>query len=185
MDMKTQSILIGVALLGAVALIAFIVSRPLPEPTTFAECADRYPVMESFPRQCITPSGLSFTEEDTNPSQDIEGSTSAGIPDLIEVDAPLISATVSSPLSVTGRARGMWYFEASFPIEVRDAGNNVIGSGIAQAQGDWMTTDFVPFTANISYTAQTPGSLGTLVLKKDNPSGEPANDQSLVIPITF
>ncbi len=183
--MKTQSIILGVALLGAVALIVFIVSRPLPEPTTFAECADRYPVMESFPRQCATPSGLSFTEEDTNPAVDTEGSNVAGIPDLITVTSPLIAGTISSPVTVTGEARGTWYFEASFPIEVRDVNDVVIGTGVAQAQSDWMTVNFVPFQATITFTPQAPGSNGTLVLKKDNPSGEPAYDQSLIIPITF
>ncbi len=31
--------------------------------SSFAECAKKYPVMESFPRQCATPSGQHFVEE--------------------------------------------------------------------------------------------------------------------------
>ncbi len=48
-----------------------------------------------------------------------------------------------------------------------------------------MTDAFVPFTATLTYPAQPAGSTGTLVLKKDNPSGEPVNDMSLTIPIQF
>jgi hypothetical protein len=32
------------------------------EPETFDECAKLYPVLESYPRQCHTPHGKSFTE---------------------------------------------------------------------------------------------------------------------------
>jgi hypothetical protein len=47
-----------------------------------------------------------------------------------------------------------------------------------------MTTNFVPFTAVITFTPATTAT-GTIVLEKDNPSGLPANDNSLTIPITF
>ncbi len=61
----------------------------------------------------------------------------------------------------------------------------MLGQGIATAQGDWMTTDFVPFKATINYTAdpQIIGDAGTLVLKKDNPSGLHENDDSLSVPV--
>jgi hypothetical protein len=109
----------------------------------------------------------------------------AGIADLISVSAPLKNATISSPLSVTGQARGNWYFEASFPVVLKDAQGAIIAQVPAQAQGEWMTTDFVPFVAALTFPAQTLGSKGTLVLKKDNPSGDPERDQSVEIPVTF
>ncbi len=108
-----------------------------------------------------------------------------GISDLITVDMPVANAAVSSPLALTGVARGTWYFEASFPVELKDASGKVIAQAPAKALGDWMTTDFVPFALSLPYPAQTPGSKGTLVLKKDNPSGDPARDQSVSIPVTF
>lgn len=123
----------------------------------------------------------------TNPLPTTPTSTNSGQAskdDLITVTAPLINGMVKSPLMVTGRARGNWYFEASFPIEVRNSNNVIIGRGIGQAQSDWMTTNYVPFTANISFT--TPGTAtGTLILRKDNPSGEAQFDNELVIPISF
>lgn len=95
------------------------------------------------------------------------------------------NAQITSPMTLTGRARGPWYFEASFPIELRDSNNTLLATAIAQAQGDWMTENWVPFTAPFSFPAQPAGSTGTLVLKKDNPSGEPQNDASLVVPVQF
>jgi hypothetical protein len=86
---------------------------------------------------------------------------------------------------VNGRARGPWYFEASFPIEMKNSSGTVIATAIAQAQSDWMTTDWVSFTATLNYPPQPIGSTGTLILKRDNPSGELANDMSLVVPVQF
>lgn len=104
---------------------------------------------------------------------------------MIEVSSPTQGAQITSPLTVTGRARGNWYFEASFPIELKDSNDIVIATAVAQAQGDWMTVDFVPFSATITFPSQPAGSTGKLVLHKDNPSGEPQNAASLVIPIQF
>ncbi len=103
--------------------------------------------------------------------------------DLIVVDSPIVSSTT---ITVTGKARGTWYFEASFPIEVRDAPGRLVGQGVAQAQEDWMTTEFVPFKATITLTEVLPSGMpGTLVLKKDNPSGLPEHDDSIEVPIVF
>lgn len=103
---------------------------------------------------------------------------------MVELTSPLPSQFVT-PITLTGRARGPWYFEASFPVELRDSSNALIVTAVAQAQGDWMTENWVPFTVTLSFPAQPIGSTGTLVLKKDNPSGEPQNDASLVIPVQF
>lgn len=105
--------------------------------------------------------------------------------EMIEVTTPLSLSTVTSPLTVTGRARGPWYFEASFPIELRDANNVLIAKAIAQAQGEWMTEDFVPFTAILAFPNQPAGSQGVLTLKNDNPSGEPERDMMLDVAVTF
>ena len=50
-----------------------------------------------------------------------------------------------------------------------------------------MTTDYVPFQASVKFKAtiaQT-GSIGALVLRKDNPSGEPAYDDAFTVPVRF
>lgn len=105
--------------------------------------------------------------------------------DLIVADTPKAGSAISSPLTILGRARGNWYFEASFPYELKDAQGNTLAQGPVQAQGEWMTSDFVPFSTIITFPSQPAGSKGTLILKKDNPSGLPENEDQLVIPITF
>lgn len=104
--------------------------------------------------------------------------------DLIWVASPLPGQVISSPLTVAGQARGNWFFEASFPVKLLDANGNVIVQKPAQAQGEWMTTNYVPFS--VSLTFQKPATAtGTLVLEKDNPSGLPENANELRIPVKF
>lgn len=104
--------------------------------------------------------------------------------DMIHVAVPLPDVLVQSPLTVKGEARGNWYFEASFPVKVFDANGKQLGSVAAQAKGDWMTTEFVPFEAVISFDEPTT-EIGTVVFQKDNPSGLPENDASVSIPVYF
>ena len=104
--------------------------------------------------------------------------------DLVQVFYPVPYEIISNPVKIKGWARGSWFFEASFPIKVVDASNNVIGSGIAQAQDDWMTEFFVPFEASINFSEpQTP--TGLIVFEKDNPSGLPSNTDQLNWPVKF
>ena len=107
-----------------------------------------------------------------------------GKEDLITLSAPTSGQTIQSPLTIEGSARGTWYFEASFPVELQDANGNLIASTAAQAQGDWMTENFVPFKATLDFTVPSTET-GFLVLKKDNPSGLPANDNELKVPVKF
>lgn len=108
-------------------------------------------------------------------------------PDLIVVDVPRIGDHIFSPLTVAGRARGPWYFEASFPIELLDENGNKIplDPPYATARGDWTTAEFVPFSATIMFNPPPAGRRGTLILRKDNPSGIPAHDRALEIPVSF
>ena len=72
--------------------------------TDFESCAAAgYPVMESYPEQCRTPDGQTFTRDIGN---ELEKSN------LIKVFKPRPSEEVISPLQITGEARGFWYFEA-------------------------------------------------------------------------
>ena len=104
---------------------------------------------------------------------------------LIHIAGPFPNTVVSPPFRVTGEAVGSWYFEATFPIILKDSKGNIIASTHATANGNWMTEKFVPFEANVTFLKQPSGSRGTLVLKKDNPSGLPANDASVEIPVVF
>lgn len=153
--------------------------------TNFAECeAAGNPVMESYPRQCNA-DGKNFTEELPDEVTEPEY-IPKDVSDLIILDYPQPEAEVSSPLKITGRARGNWFFEASFPVTLTNWDGLIIAEGIATAQGDWMTEEFVPFEAVLDYTVDTTVSnRGSLILKKDNPSGLPEFDDFLEITVFF
>jgi hypothetical protein len=103
---------------------------------------------------------------------------------LIRITSPTANQVVTSPFTITGQARGTWFFEASFPIQLVDANGRVLGTAIAQAQGDWMTTEFVPFQTQMTFTNPAT-STGTLIFEKDNPSGLPEHADELRIPVRF
>lgn len=103
---------------------------------------------------------------------------------LISVDGLLNGETVSVGQVISGRARGYWFFEGSFPVRVLDANGNEIGINIATAQGDWMTEDFVPFTLTLNYSAPSTPT-GKIRFEKDNPSGEPQNDDFYEVSVNF
>ncbi len=143
---------------------------------SFLECvAAGNPVAESYPRQCTSKDGQHFTEDIGN---ELEKQ------DLIVATTPRPNTEIKSPLSISGKARGFWFFEASFPIRLIDASGAIVAEGIATAKGDWMTESFVPYTSTLTFTKPT-SATGTLILQKDNPSGMPENDDALIIPVAF
>lgn len=146
--------------------------------TNFGECvATGAPVMESYPRQCRY-GNETFTEGIGNELEKVN---------LIHLSNPRPNQIITSPLTVTGEARGNWFFEASFPVVLANWDGLIIAQGIAQAKSEWMTTDFVPFEATLTFTVDKDvySNKGALVLQKDNPSGLPEHDDALEIPIVF
>jgi hypothetical protein len=111
--------------------------------------------------------------------------------DRITLTTPAPQMVVGNPITITGAARGLWYFEASFPIMLTDWDGRVIAKTTASAQGDWMTEEFVPFTAELGfpnpYKEGDPDFMkrGSLVLQKSNLSGLPEHDDAFEIPIYF
>jgi hypothetical protein len=105
---------------------------------------------------------------------------------LIVLDQPIDGQKISSPLKISGKARGNWFFEASFPILLTNWDGLIIAEGFATAQGDWMTEEFVPFTSELTFTAdKTVSDRGTLILQKSNASGLPENDDAYEITVFF
>ena len=106
--------------------------------------------------------------------------------DLIVITSPVPGTEITSPLTVTGEARGYWFFEAVFPLILTDWDGRIIAEGYASAEGEWMTEDFVPFTGTLEFTElgkDVYSHRGTLIFKKDNPSGEPQFDDALEMPV--
>lgn len=111
--------------------------------------------------------------------------------EFIKLTEPVPNAVITSPLTITGEARGYWFFEASFPIILTDWDGEIIAEHYATAEGEWMTEDFVSFTSELEfenpYTAGDPDFMrrGALILKRNNPSDLPQNDDALEIPVLF
>jgi hypothetical protein len=103
---------------------------------------------------------------------------------LIVVELPFPGAVVGKEFKVIGKARGNWYFEASFPVSLLDKNGKVIFEAPAQAKDEWMTENFVPFEINVKVPNSYIGP-ATLVLKKDNASGLPEHDASISFPISI
>ena len=141
---------------------------------SFTDCElAGYPIMESYPRKCKTADGKMYTEELKEKITYINATS-----DLIMVTSPYAGSVTDKEFFIKGKARGGWYFEASFPVQILDKDGGVLMSTQAQAQSDWMTSEFVPFTARITIPKKYTG-VATVVLKKDNPSGLPEKDASI------
>lgn len=104
--------------------------------------------------------------------------------DIIEVYSPSPFAVITSPLKISGRARGNWFFEATFPVKIVDSDGKTIATSYMTAKDDWMTENFVEFEGIIEFP-QSETEKGFIILEKDNPSGLPEYDDSLKIPIQF
>lgn len=159
MNTRTWWTIIGLLLVVIVVLMWFLFETPTPAPQ---------PVATST-AATTTSAGTSTTAQPLSKE--------------VLVTSPQANATVGKTFIVSGVAPGPWFFEAVFPIQVRDAGNNVIGRSQGQAQGEWMTEGVVTFTSNMTVSDYT--GPATLVLMRDNPSGLPQNDDSVSIPISI
>lgn len=105
--------------------------------------------------------------------------------DLIIVDLPIANSQITSPLTFSGKARGTWFFEGSFPVSLVNWDGLIIAEGYATASGEWMTEEYVPFTGTLTFDKPGYGDRGAIIFQKDNPSGLPENDNALEISIRF
>jgi len=122
------------------------------------------------------------TETDT--SDDIESNEADALSDQIIVTDPIPDQLITSPLIITGEARGTWFFEATFSVKLLNSNGEVLALHYAITEEEWMTEDFISFTANIEFgDPQT--AAGILILDKNNPSDIREYDAQLVIPVRF
>jgi hypothetical protein len=157
---------------------------------SFQNCVDAgYEVRITYPESCVTPDNRVFT----NPKQSQATSTyqrSESAPatstqeSFVVVTSVLPNQIIDSPLTVTGRARGFWYFEGSFPLELVDASGKQISLKPVMAEGDWMTSEYVPFNMQFTFP-QTDATSGVLIFHKDNAQGGVEKDDAIRIPVKF
>lgn len=175
---KILPIIIAILIIAALGIMWQLNSQDesqnAPVVTNFEECiAAGNPAMESWPRRCRT-EDKTFIEYIGNEIEKI---------DLIRLNTPRPNLIVSSPLIIEGEARGFWFFEGDFPVVITDWDGLIIGESFASAKGEWMTEEFVPFSAVLEFDVPSYSSKGTLILRKDNPSGLPEYDDALEVPV--
>ncbi len=104
--------------------------------------------------------------------------------DLIQITQPLSGQNINSPLKIEGVARGYWFFEANFRIELTDENYQQITETYATATGEWMTEDWVPFTSTLTFS-KPKFKYGYLIFHKANPSGLVEHEMSDTLEIRF
>lgn len=137
------------------------------------------------PTPNVAPSATTDASTLIDPSQQGQPTYTNATPNDIVVTLPFPGAVTGKSFSVLGKARGYWFFEASFPVRVLDKDGNQIGVALASpVSGEWMTTEFVDFKAELAVPDTYLGP-ATLVLEKDNPSGDSERDAQVSFPFTI
>ncbi len=176
--MNTKRIL-QVIILILLALVAWLLWPKLNRPryqeinvTDFSSCQlAGGEIIDGEPVKCRTADGREFKEaEHTEPD--------------VVLENPKYGDLVTSPLTVKGKARGTWFFEANIPVTLKDETGKVLVQQGFMTSADWMTVDYVPFEGTLEFD---PGDaeFGVLIIEKDNPSGLPEFDSSFAIPVRF
>jgi uncharacterized membrane protein YgdD (TMEM256/DUF423 family) len=188
--MSQKSIVVGIVLIvavGAAALHAYKARQRTPildrtnqatsfQPHSFEECIKAgNPVLESSPRQC-TVGKYTFIEPQ---QEDHSGSGTEVVLSTIHAQD-----LVQSPLVVSGKAPGNWFFEANIGLRLLDADGKEVARGHATAEKDWMTTGLVPFSGSIVFSVPATAT-GYIEIEKDNPSDKPELDGSVRVPVRF
>lgn len=106
------------------------------------------------------------------------------VSELIKVSEPLPDLEIQSPITIKGRAKGFWFFEATAPVELVDSKGKEIAQGYIKTDGDWMTKDWVNFSGEMEFEIPDDEN-GYLVFYRSNPSGEAEHAQMFKMPVTF
>lgn len=106
------------------------------------------------------------------------------ISEIIKVERPLPNQDIKSPLKITGKARGFWFFEGSAPLKLVDKDLKILATGYVSAKGEWMTEDFVPFEGELKFESPD-DERGYLIFSRANASGKPEHDRVYRIPVLF
>lgn len=103
--------------------------------------------------------------------------------DLIQVENIGQNDTIRPPVVIKGKARGPWFFEGQFPVEIADANRKTIVRDVAKADGKWMTSEWVDFEATMDFAVNGEGQKGYIILRRSNASGKAELDRSYTLPV--
>lgn len=103
-----------------------------------------------------------------------------------QAGSPPAHEVIHSPLTLEGKAKGAWFFEATFPVTLLDGnGQEIIRVPVhAKVENYWRAKGLVPFEGTMEFTTPATAT-GTLVFQNDNPSGLPENQEEFRMPVRF
>jgi hypothetical protein len=193
--MLSSKTIIGYLVFAAVASVFYFYQSERQSTylavNSFDSCVSAgYELQITYPESCRTPDNRVFVNETQRSATSTVASPKkpASNPDskenYIVVDSITPGQIIESPLHISGKARGFWFFEGSFPLELVDAQGKQITLKPVMAKGDWMTAEFVPFDMSFAF-GETTATSGMLIFHKDNPSGGVMQSDSLKIPVRF
>lgn len=168
----------------AIVILSFLVAARVLSPEDGWICEKGEWVKHGNPSSPAPISGCGSDPIGMKPKGDTDFQQRYEAQEKIKVTSLKPHDVISSPVEIEGEARGIWYFEGSFPIIIKSEEGDFLGQGIAYAQGEWMTEDFVPFHSVATFDPKGNNS-GYVVFKKDNPSDLEEYDESIEIPIKF
>lgn len=143
----------------------------------FYECQDAgFPVQESLPAQCTDANGVKYVQPIGTYQDNL---------DDIYIERPLLGEQISSPVTISGRARGTWFFEAEFLVELKDDTGELLAQGIARTTADWMTEELVPFSLVLTFERPLATDRGEIIFEASNPSDLSEFAKSMRYPIRF
>lgn len=148
-------------------------STPDNAVTSFEKCAEKYPVMESYPEQCRTKEGVLFVRDIGNEME---------MMDTITNDTPRPGERVSLPLILEGSAVSE-FFSSMGRAEVSVFSSNgvKIGSGFIESiDSDRNETDKLSYTGEILFSSEIQGKKGEIYIQSNRGVSE-----VLRIPIIF
>ncbi|TCJ19011.1 hypothetical protein EPD60_00935 [Flaviaesturariibacter flavus] len=147
----------------------------------FAACG--HDANKEKPDVSAAPVGVDAPFENKGRSDSVKtvaGAAHTGIPDTLTVEQRNGTVLHSGQI-IRGKARGLFYFEAQFLLRLFDSSGRQLAMAPATAEGDWMTTSWVPFSGRLQW--KNYNGPGRLVYEKANASGDPERDRSYSVPV--
>lgn len=95
---------------------------------------------------------------------------------------PRAGDTVTAGITVSGSARGDWFTQGAFWVEVIAENGDVLIRNQVPSKGNSMTTGMVQFSSSVLISPNYHGP-ATVRLVNDNPPGHPNPDRSVSIPV--
>lgn len=115
------------------------------------------------------------------------GENSGDLSNMIVVSSIKEGDTIDATngFTVTGKAVGNWYFEATAPMYIYANDGTPLGGNYMRAQGEWMTESFVDFKGEIPPFLTHGAKKGYVLFENSNPSEDEGSRHILRINVQF